>query len=90
MRYSATMITKSCVTGDAMAAGGSFGSLDIDGRLTSENAIEVARKYFTVESKFKKCEYLGFAIEKTDRWLDYKNPTMIDTNLQAKEVQFLL
>ncbi|AXC38938.1 UNVERIFIED_ORG: hypothetical protein [Escherichia phage CMSTMSU] len=29
---------------------------------------------------------MGFAIEKTTRFVNYKNPLMIDTNLKANEV----
>ncbi len=85
--YSATMFKKSA-TGDKVIAGsGSFANIDIDGRLSMAAAIEVARDNLKKEAG---ADYMGFAIEKTSRFVDYKNPMIIDSELTAKEVLFLL
>lgn len=87
--YSATMITKS-TSGKPMAGAGTFSNIRVDGRLSTESAIEVARDTFQKEAAFKKSEYMGFAIEKTQRIADYKTPLIVDNNTQAQDVLFLL
>lgn len=73
-----------------MSAGGSFANINIDGRLSLDAAIAVARETFKKECNFNKQDYLGFAIEKTARFVNYKSPKMIDTELKAKDVAFLI
>lgn len=87
--YSATMIVTG-LTGKPMSGGGSFANINIDGRLSLDAAIAVARETFKKECNFNKQDYLGFAIEKTSRFVDYKSPKMIDTELKAKDVAFLI
>lgn len=87
--YSATLITKS-TTGKPMAGVGSFANIRIDGRLSTSQAIEVARESLQKEATFKKSEYMGFAIEKTQRIADYKSPLIVDNNIKAQDVLFLL
>lgn len=87
--YSASMITLG-VYGEPITAGGSFGNISIDGRLTLDSAIEVARETFKREAQFKHANYQGFAIEKTERFVNYHNPKMVDTNLKPSEVPYLL
>ena len=87
--YSATMIVMG-LTGKPMSATGSFGNINLDGRMSILTAAEVAREIFKRECEFNNQEYLGFALEKTSRFVEYKNPSMFDTELQAKEVNFLL
>ena len=87
--YSATMIVAG-TTGKPMRGGGSFANINIDGRLSMDAAITVARETFKKECKFNKQDYLGFAIEKTARFVDYKSPKMVDTTLKAQDVAFLL
>lgn len=89
--YSATMIVSGFNTGAPMAGCGSFRNISIDGRLSFENAVEVARETFKREAQANGVnEYQGFAIEKTERFVNYKNPIIIDSNLKAKEIGFLL
>lgn len=88
--YSATMF-KSSVMGDkVIAASGSFANIRIDGRLSQAAAIELARKIFKEEAGLDSESYLGFAIEKTSRFVDYNNPLIVDSTLKAKEVLFLI
>lgn len=87
--YSATMIVMG-LTGKPISASGSFGNINLDGRMSILTAAEVAREIFKRECTLKNQEYLGFALEKTSRFVDYKNPSMFDTELQAKDVAFLL
>lgn len=87
--YSATMITTG-LNGKPMSGTGSFANINIDGRLSLVDAIETARKVFKSEAKMKDSEYLGFAIERTNRFVEYRNPKMVDTELSATEVAFLL
>lgn len=87
--YSATMIVTG-TTGKPMSGGGSFANINIDGRLSLDAAIAIARKTFKKECNFNKQDYLGFAIGKTTRFVDYKSPKMVDTTLTARQVNFLL
>lgn len=87
--YSASMITVD-IYGNPITAGGSFGNISVDGRLTLQAAIQVARDTFKREAKFKNANYQGFAIEKTSRFVEYRNPVMIDTDLKADQVPYLL
>lgn len=87
--YSATLITKSA-TGTLITGAGSFANIRIDGRYSIEQASEIARYTFQKEAKFKKSEYMGFAIEKTQRIADYKSPLIVDNDSQAKDILFLL
>ena len=77
-------------TGKPMSGGGSFANINIDGRLSLDAAIAIARKTFKKECNFNKQDYLGFAIGKTTRFVDYKSPKMVDTTLTARQVNFLL
>lgn len=88
--YSASMIESNFFSGKLSRGCGSFANISIDGRLSLNAAIEVAREYFKKECAHNKEDYLGFAIEKTDRFLDYKRPEMIDTTMKAKDINFLL
>ena len=87
--YSASMIVKG-ITGKPMRGGGSFANINIDGRLSLDAAITVARETFKKECDFNKQDYLGFAIEKTARFGDEKSPKRINTTLKAQDVAFLL
>lgn len=87
--YSASMITLG-VYGEPITASGSFGNISIDGRLSLDSAIEVARETFKKEAQFKHANYQGFAIEKTSRFVEYRNPVMVDTKLKADQVPYLL
>ncbi len=87
--YSASMITVD-IYGNPITAGGSFGNISIDGRLSLACAIEIARDSFKKEADFKHANYQGFAIEKTTRFVDYRNPVMVDTQLKAADVTYLL
>lgn len=87
--YSATMIVKG-LNGTTVAGSGSFANINIDGRWSRETAITIARALFQKEAGIKKSEYIGFAIEKTLRFVDYKNPIIVDNNTPAKEIAFLL
>ena len=86
--YSASMIVMG-ITGKPMRGGGSFANINIDGRLSLDAAITVARETFKKECNFNKQDYLGFVIEKTARFVDYKSPKMIDTTLKAQDIAFL-
>ncbi len=87
--YSASMITVD-IYGNPITAGGSFGNISVDGRLTLQAAIQVARDTFKREAQFKHANYKGFAIEKTSRFVEYRNPVMVDTDLKADQVPYLL
>lgn len=87
--YSASMITVD-IYGNPITAGGSFGNISVDGRLTLQAAIQVARDTFKREAQFKNANYQGFAIEKTSRFVDYRDPVMVDTDLKAEQVPYLL
>lgn len=87
--YSATMIKKS-TSGKPIAGSGSFANISIDGRLSLDSAIQVSRDTFKKEAEFKESEYLGFAIEKTQKIVDYKNPLVVDNNIKAQDILFLL
>lgn len=82
------MIVKG-IAGKPMRGGGSFANINIDGRLSLDAAITVARETFKKECNFNKQDYLGFVIEKTARFVDYKSPKMIDTTLKAQDIAFL-
>lgn len=87
--YSATMIVMG-LTGKPMSASGSFGNINLDGRMSILTAAEVAREIFKRECEINNQEYLGFALEKTERFVNYKNPSMFDTESKAKDIEFLL
>lgn len=87
--YSATMLVKD-MSGNLTTATGSFGNICIDGRHTENKAIEVARKEFQSEAEFKNQEYLGFAIEKIEKFVNYKEPRIVDNNVKVSDVSFLL
>lgn len=78
------------MNGKPITGSGSFANIRIDGRLQLISAIDIARDYFKRECYVNHQEYMGFAIEKTERFVDYKTPIMCDTDLTAKEVAFLL
>jgi len=85
--FSATMFKLSAMGDKVIAGSGSFANISIDGRLSLAAAIEVARENLKKEAG---AAYIGFAIEKTSRFVDYKNPVIVDSQLKAKEVMFLL
>lgn len=87
--YSATMIVKG-LNGTVMTGSGSFKNINIDGRWSQYTAVKIARALFEKEAEIDKMDYIGFAIEKTNRFVDYKNPTIVDNNTPAKEIAFLL
>ena len=66
--YYATMLTRD-LKGELSDACGSFGNIAIDGRLTLQNAISVAR-----ENLSKEGGYEGFKIELLSRPWAYRNP----------------
>lgn len=86
MYYSATMIAKSALNNGFIACSGSFKNIVIDGRLSFDNAVDVARQHLSKEAGF-----IGiFAIEKTNRIAHYKNPRIIGSGIKAKDILFLL
>ena len=87
--YSASMIEKGLFSGKAVRGAGSFANINIDGRLNLDAAIEIARDVFKKECNANGREYLGFTIEKTEKFLDYRTPVMVDTDLKAKDIEFL-
>jgi len=87
--YYATLITK-LASGSFSTGCGSFSNISIDGRLSFDNAVSVARETFKKEASFKQSEYFGFAIEKLDRAWSYYQPEMIDTQVKAKDVNYLI
>lgn len=66
--YYATMLTRD-LKGELSDACGSFGNIVIDGRLTLQNAISVARENLSKESGYE-----GFKIELLSRPWAYRNP----------------
>lgn len=88
--YSATMFKLSTMGDKVIAGSGSFANISIDGRHSLESAISIARETFKKESGLDMDQYLGFAIEKTSRFVHYKKPTIVDSSLKAEEVLFLL
>lgn len=83
--YSATMLVKT-LSNKLTCACGSFGNINIDGRLSLDNAKEIARKCFKNEASFKNSEYLGFIIEKTNRQSDYVAPLVVDSHLKFSDL----
>lgn len=72
--YYATMfIKRGSTTNEAL---GSFGNISIDGRLSLDNAMNIAREYFKKEATFKKEKYAGFKIEKLSRAWEYHAPIL--------------
>lgn len=47
----------------------------------------MARETFKREAGEK---YMGFAIEKTERFVNYTRPVIVDNNAKAEEIAFLL
>lgn len=66
--YYATMLTRD-LKGQPCEACGSFGNIVIDGRLSLQNAINVAR-----DNLSKEFGYEGFKIELLSKPWAYKNP----------------
>lgn len=85
--FSATMFKLSVMGDKVIAASGSLANISIDGRLSLAAAIEVARNNLKKEAG---ADYIGFAIEKTSRFVEYKNPVIVDSQSKAKEIMFLL
>jgi len=83
--YYVNVFTKSA-NGSVMAGCGSFNNYTIDGRLSIDNAITVARENAIKECAFKNRDYLGFAIKKSER-LDFSNAIIVDC--PAENVLFL-
>ena len=83
--YYVNVFTKSA-NGSVMAGCGSFNNFTIDGRLSIDNAIVVARENARKECAFKSRDYLGFAIKKSER-LDFVNAIIVDC--PAENVIFL-
>lgn len=80
--YSASAIT--VFNNVASTACGSFRNIQIDGRLSFENAKQVARDILKKEQP--DC-YLGFIIEKTSRAWAYKNPQVVDSDYKISEIE---
>jgi hypothetical protein len=78
------------LTGKPMTACGSFGNISIDGRLGILSAASVAREIFQKEAAYLNSEYMGFAIEKTSRFVEYKSPSIFDSELKPREIDFLV
>ncbi len=76
--YYINVFTRSA-NGEVMAGCGSFNNFTVDGRLSFDAAVEVARENAKKECEFKNREYLGFAIKKSTR-LDFSNATIVDCN----------
>ena len=72
--YYATMFIKHGNT--TSEACGSFGNISIDGRLSEDNAMDIAREYFKKEAAFKNERYAGFKIEKLNKAWQYRAPTI--------------
>ncbi len=87
--YSCTMLVKT-MTGGVGTACGSFGNIAVDGRLSMANAIDVARETFKKEAAFNRSEYMGFAIEKVSRFVDYKRPRIVDNDTKPDQIFGLL
>lgn len=85
--YYATMLTKD-LNNNVITGCGSFENICIDGRLSFDNAVQVAKENFQREAG--QDQYIGFAIEKTSKAWQYKNPAMIDTKVKANDVGFLI
>lgn len=66
--YYATMLTRD-LKGQLCEACGSFGNIVIDGRLSLQNAVDVAR-----DNLSKEFGYEGFKIELLSKPWAYKNP----------------
>lgn len=66
--YYATMLTRD-LKGQLCEACGSFGNIVIDGRLSLQNAVSIAR-----DNLSKEAGYEGFKIELLSRPWAYKNP----------------
>lgn len=66
--YYATMLTRD-LKGQLCEACGSFGNICIDGRLSLQNAVDVAR-----DNLSKEFGYEGFKIELLSKPWAYKNP----------------
>lgn len=67
--YYATMLTRD-LKGQLCEACGSFGNIVIDGRLSLQNAVNVAR-----DNLSKEFGYEGFKIELLSKPWAYKNPS---------------
>ena len=68
--YYATMLTRD-LKGQLCEACGSFGNIVIDGRLSLQNAVNVAR-----DNLSREFGYEGFKIELLSRPWEYKNPLL--------------
>lgn len=66
--YYATMLTRD-LKGELSDACGSFGNIAIDGRLSLQNAISVAREHLSKEHGYE-----GFKIELLSKPWAYRNP----------------
>ena len=79
--YYVNVFTKSA-DGSIMAGCGSFNNFTVDGRLSIDSAIIVARENAKKECTFKNRDYLGFAIKKSTR-LDFANATIVDCSVES-------
>ena len=66
--YYVSIMQRCLISGDITEGCGSFNNFTIDGRLSLDNAISVARKEAEDECSFKNREYVGFKIKKGNRW----------------------
>lgn len=57
------------------------------GAMPSFRTRDQARETFKREAGEK---YMGFAIEKTERFVNYTRPVIVDNNAKAEEIAFLL
>jgi len=91
MHYIVNIFNNSPVSGNIVSGAGSFNNIAIDGRLSWDNAIEIARENAIKECTFKNKEYLGFAIKKINGGWDFKGCTLVDCPVDnAKDIKFLI
>lgn len=87
-RYYASMLVPS-VTGQVMRGSGSFVNITIDGRLSEERAVAVARRTFRGEALLKNQDYMGFIVQRSLRAWEYTSPMVVDNDIPAKDIMFL-
>lgn len=90
--YSVTFLQKGLLGGGYIAACGSFGNFQVEGRYSLENAIRIAEDFLVKENALYKEKsqgknrYEGFVIEKTRRFLDYKQPLIVGVDAKLKDI----
>lgn len=85
--YYATAFVTSPVSRHLVAGAGSFKNICIDGRKSPQGAVDIAREVFKKEMGN---DYRGFALQKTMRAWDYTSPVVVDNEIPADSVLFLL